>query len=83
MNYLEVGETILADDNNEYVCYASIPYQEKMYAFLVSTKDKNIKLIAEQKNVDGELALEIVENENLQSKLKDLFLEKIGKDINN
>lgn len=78
MNFLEVGETIVVDDGKEYVCYASIPYQEKMYAFLVSRTDKKKRLIVEQKNINGELGLEIIDNEELKQKLMNLFLEKVA-----
>ena len=78
MSFLEVGETAVIEDGKEYACYANIPCEGKRYAFLVNIKDKNEKLIVEQRTNLGELELEIISDGELKEKLMDLFLKKIS-----
>ncbi len=79
MEKLEFGETAVLEDGKEYVCFANIEEDGNNYAYLVSNFKPFEVRFAKQITNNGELLLEIVEDQILKEHLFDLFKEKIGK----
>ena len=79
MSFLEMGETAVIDDGQEFVCYGNVNFEGKNYAFLVNQKDQKEKLVVEQKQDGNELELEIIEDESLKKQLLDMLVQKSKK----
>lgn len=79
MEKLEFGETAVLEDGKEYVCFASLEENGVDYVYLVSNFKPLEVRFAKQVVNDGELLLEIVQDQALKEHLLELFKEKMGK----
>ena len=78
MEKLNFGETAVLDNNKEFVCFASIEENGNSYVYLVSNFKPLEVRFAKQTLNNGELFLEIIEDEALKERLYNLFKDKIG-----
>lgn len=78
MEKLEFGETAVLENGKEYVCFASLTENGVDYAYLVSNFKPLEVRFAKQIVNNGELLLEIVQDQDLKQHLFDLFKEKMG-----
>lgn len=76
---INIKDTLILDDNNEYVVASKVNYKTKMYYYLIDKNDfSNIKFCYEDK---GDL-VELNDKE-LVTKLLPLFLKEAANEINN
>lgn len=76
---INIKDTLILDDNNEYVVISKINYENKNYYYLLDRNNlKNVKFCYEDNN-------ELVEiiDKNLITKLLPLFVKASQKEINN
>ncbi|MCI8445486.1 MAG: hypothetical protein HFG15_03515 [Bacilli bacterium] len=75
MNKIEFGDLITLEDGKEYICFGLI---EDHYVCLIRNikNEKKDYLFAKQIIANGDLSLEIVEDEKTLNRLNDLFLKK-------
>lgn len=78
MEKLEFGETAVLEDGTEYVCFARLEENGEDYVYLVSNFKPLKVRFAKQNLVDGELRLEIVQDQELKQHLLELFKDKMG-----
>ena len=78
MEKLEFGETAVLEDGTEYVCFARLEENGEDYVYLVSNFKPLKVRFAKQNLVDGELRLEIVQDQELKQQLLELFKDKMG-----
>lgn len=78
MEKLEFGETAVLEDGTEYVCFAQLEENGVDYVYLVSNFKPLKVRFASQQIVNGELQLEIVQDQELKLHLLELFKEKMG-----
>lgn len=76
MKHIEFGEQLTFEDEKDYICYGIVTNDNKNYIFLSNVTDKNDTLIAEEKFINNDLSLEIVEDNNMLQNLKKLFIIK-------
>ena len=70
---IEIKDTILLDDNNEYVVVSKINYENKNYYYIVDkNKNENLKFCYE----DGEELVEL-NDKGLTTRLLPLFYNEI------
>ena len=79
MEKLEFGETAVLEDGKEYVCFASLEENGVDYVYLVSNFKPLEVRFAKQIISNGDLLLEIVQDQALKEHLLELFKEKMGK----
>jgi len=79
MEKLEYGETAVLENGKEYVCFASLEENGVDYVYLVSNFKPLEVRFAKQIINNGELLLEIVEEQELKQHLFELFKERMGK----
>ena len=63
MEKLEFGETAVLEDGTEYVCFARLEENGNDYVYLVSNFKPLKVRFAKQNIVDGELRLDIIQNQ--------------------
>lgn len=78
MEKLEFGETAVLEDGTEYVCFARLEENGEDYVYLVSNFKPLKVRFAKQNLVDGELRLDIVQDQELKKHLLELFKEKMS-----
>ena len=78
MEKLEFGETAVLEDGTEYVCFARLEENGNDYVYLVSNFKPLKVRFAKQKIVDGELILDIIQDQELKQHLLELFKDKMG-----
>lgn len=78
MEKLEFGETAVLEDGTEYVCFARLEENGNDYVYLVSNFKPLKVRFAKQNIVDGELRLDIIQNQELKQHLLELFKDKMG-----
>lgn len=70
---IEIKDTILLDDNNEYVVVSKVNYENKNYYYIVDkNKNENLKFCYE----DGEELVELNDKE-ITTKLLPLFYNEV------
>lgn len=79
MEKLEFGETAVLEGGKEYVCFASLEENGVDYVYLVSNFKPLEVRFAKQIINNGELLLEIVQDQALKEHLLELFKNKMGK----
>ena len=78
MEKLEFGETAVLEDGTEYVCFARLEENGNDYVYLVSNFKPLKVRFAKQNIVDGELRLDIIQDQELKQHLLELFKDKMG-----
>lgn len=78
MDKLVFGETAVLEDGTEYVCFAQLEENGVDYVYLVSNVKPLKVRFASQRIVNGQLQLEIVQDQELKLHLLELFKEKMG-----
>jgi len=77
MEKIEFGETIVLEDGKEFICFSSIQENGEDYVYLVSDfKPLEVKF-AKQVYINGELNLQIVEDQATKEHLYSIFKEII------
>ena len=79
MEKLEFGDTAVLENGKEYVCFASLEENGVDYVYLVSNFKPLEVRFAKQVINNGELLLEIVQDQALKEHLLELFKDKMGK----
>lgn len=79
MEKLEFGETAVLEDGKEYICFASLEENGVDYVYLVSNFKPLEVRFAKQIINNGDLLLEIVQDQALKEHLLELFKDKMGK----
>ena len=79
MEKLEFGEVAVLENDKEYVCFANLTENGVDYVYLVSNFKPLEVRFAKQILENGELRLEIIEDQELKQHLFELFQEKMGK----
>lgn len=79
MEKLEFGETAVLENGKEYICFASLEENGIDYVYLVSNFKPLEVRFAKQTINNGELLLEIVQEQALKEHLLELFKDKMGK----
>ncbi len=79
MEKLEFGETAVLEDGKEYVCFASLEENGVDYVYLVSNFKPLEVRFAKQIVNDGQLLLEIVQDQALKEHLLESFKAKMSK----
>ena len=79
MEKLEFGETAVLENGKEYVCFASLEENGVDYVYLVSNFKPLEVRFAKQIINNGDLLLEIVQDQALKEHLLELFKDKMGK----
>lgn len=75
---INIKDTLILDDNNEYIVVSKIAYDNKHYFYLLDKNNNDVKFCYEE----GEELVEI-EDKKLTTKLLPLFLEAAQKEVNN
>ena len=73
MEKLEFGETAVLENGKEFICFKTLTEDGVDYAYLVSNYKPVEVRFAKQTIVNGELLLEIVEDQDLKERLLELF----------
>jgi len=76
MEKLEFGETAVLENGKEYVCFSQIEENGTDYVYLVSNFKPLEVRFAKQVIINGDLQLEIVEDQFLKEHLLELFKQK-------
>ena len=76
MEKLEFGETAVLENGKEYVCFSQIEENGTDYVYLVSNFKPLEVRFANQVIINGDLQLEIVEDQFLKEHLLELFKQK-------
>jgi hypothetical protein len=79
MEKLEFGETAVLENGKEFVCFASLEENGVDYVYLVSNFKPLEVRFAKQTINNGELHLEIIQDQLQKQHLYELFKEKMGK----
>ena len=73
MDKLQIGETAVLENGKEYMCFFETKENESSYAYLM-TKQKPIEIVfAKQIISNGELLLEIVEDQKEKEYLLNIY----------
>lgn len=73
MEKLEFGETAVLEDGKEFICFKTLTEEGVDYVYLVSNYKPVEVRFAKQTIVNGELLLEIVEDQDLKEHLLESF----------
>ena len=73
MEKLEFGETAVLEDGKEFICFKTLTEEGVDYVYLVSNYKPVEVRFAKQTIVNGELLLEIVEDQELKEHLLEAF----------
>ena len=73
MEKLEFGETAVLEDGKEFICFKTLTEEGIDYVYLVSNYKPVEVRFAKQTIVNGELLLEIVEDQDLKEHLLKSF----------
>ena len=73
---LEVGEVVLLNGNQEFLCFERLELDGKDYLYLIATNDSADICFAEQMIVDGEPKIRTIGNKDTKLKLTAAFQAK-------
>ena len=74
MEKLNCGESVVLDNNKEYLCFKNITVDNHDYVYLITMNKPAEVAFAEQKLVDDNLTLEIINDPDFKQYLYRLFL---------
>lgn len=78
MNKINIGEVIELENGQEYVCFGAINENGRDFVYLISNFKPLKVRFAEQHFVNNELAISIVEDQQLKEHLLDVFQKNNG-----
>lgn len=79
MNKIDFGEQIVLENNEEYVCYATINDNNNDYIYLINVKNNKDVKIARQILNNNEIEIEIIEDSEKLKHINNLFNKKYKK----